>query len=118
MPTCQVWICIVAINPLRPTVSCLLICLFSLALDGRIALRWFVVSSIQFSLFSTPLAEEVLNDRVISLPTGSEDFSFKSTRKNIYEENLFKCEDERFEVGCNYKWYRRKTIDGAPFVVC
>lgn len=33
-----------------------------------------------------------------SIPTGSEDFSFKSTRKNIYEENLFKCEDERFEL--------------------
>ncbi len=46
----------------------------------------------------TPLCEQVLNDTVISIPTGSEDFSFKATRKNIYEENLFKCEDERFEV--------------------
>eukprot|EP00954_Amorphochlora_amoebiformis_P021390 1346080-Amorphochlora_amoeboformis.AAC.3 len=46
----------------------------------------------------TPLCDEVLNNRCISIPTGSEDFSFKATRKNIYEENLFKCEDERFEL--------------------
>mmetsp|Transcript_21997 Transcript_21997/g.42715 ORF Transcript_21997/g.42715 Transcript_21997/m.42715 type:complete len:1011 (+) Transcript_21997:60-3092(+) len=46
----------------------------------------------------TPLCDEVLNNRCISIPTGSEDFSFKSTRKNQYEENLFKCEDERFEL--------------------
>ena len=46
----------------------------------------------------TRLCEEVLNDVAVSIPTGSEDKSFKSTRKNIYEENLFKCEDERFEL--------------------
>jgi hypothetical protein len=46
----------------------------------------------------TPLCDNVLNDVCVSIPTGSEDFSFKSTRKNIYEENLFKCEDERFEL--------------------
>lgn len=46
----------------------------------------------------TTLSDNVLNDKCISIPTGSEDFSFKSTRKNIYEENLFKCEDERFEL--------------------
>lgn len=46
----------------------------------------------------TPLCDEVLNDYFISIPIGSEDYSFKATRKNVYEENLFKCEDERFEV--------------------
>ena len=46
----------------------------------------------------TALCEQVLNDKCISIPTGSEDFSFKATRKNIYEENLFKVEDERFEL--------------------
>jgi len=46
----------------------------------------------------TPLCDTVLNNRCISIPTGSEDFSFKATRKNQYEENLFKCEDERFEL--------------------
>ena len=46
----------------------------------------------------TALCEAVLNDKCISIPTGSEDFSFKATRKNVYEENLFKVEDERFEL--------------------
>jgi len=46
------------------------------------------------------LAEyEVLNDVWVSVPVGSEDnYSFKHLRKNQYEEALFKCEDERFEV--------------------
>ncbi|KAK6588831.1 Sin3 like paired amphipathic helix containing [Cryptosporidium xiaoi] len=41
---------------------------------------------------------ENLNDKWVSIPQGSEDFSFKHMRKNVYEENLFKCEDERFEL--------------------
>jgi hypothetical protein len=45
-----------------------------------------------------PLRSSVLNDVWVSVPTGSEDFSFKVTRKNTYEEALFKCEDERYEV--------------------
>ncbi|KAF4031405.1 C-terminal domain of Sin3a protein [Phytophthora infestans] len=44
------------------------------------------------------LEKEVCNDSWVSVPTGSEDFSFKSMRKNQYEEALFKCEDERFEI--------------------
>lgn len=44
------------------------------------------------------LEKQVCNDRWVSVPTGSEDFSFKSMRKNQYEEALFKCEDERFEI--------------------
>eukprot|EP00826_Nyctotherus_ovalis_P021000 TRINITY_DN16698_c0_g2_i2.p2 TRINITY_DN16698_c0_g2~~TRINITY_DN16698_c0_g2_i2.p2 ORF type:complete len:149 (-),score=27.82 TRINITY_DN16698_c0_g2_i2:47-493(-) len=38
-----------------------------------------------------------LNNLWISVASGSEDFSFKVTRRNIYEEQLCKCEDERFE---------------------
>ncbi|KMS64823.1 hypothetical protein BVRB_042300, partial [Beta vulgaris subsp. vulgaris] len=34
----------------------------------------------------------------ISIPTGTEDQSFKSSRKNQYEEALFKVEDERYEI--------------------
>jgi paired amphipathic helix protein Sin3a len=45
----------------------------------------------------TPLCRSVLNDTWVSVPTGSEDFSFKSMRKNVYEEALFKCEDDRYE---------------------
>lgn len=40
----------------------------------------------------------VLNDVWVSVPTGSEDFSFKHMRRNQYEEALFRCEDEMFEV--------------------
>ncbi|KAG2526444.1 hypothetical protein JM16_003832 [Phytophthora kernoviae] len=44
------------------------------------------------------LDKSVCNDSWVSVPTGSEDYSFKSMRKNQYEEALFKCEDERFEI--------------------
>lgn len=46
----------------------------------------------------TELERKVCNDAWVSVPTGSEDFSFKNMRKNQYEEALFKCEDERFEI--------------------
>lgn len=40
-----------------------------------------------------------LNDQWVSIPIGSEEsYSFKHMRKNQYEEALFKCEDERFEI--------------------
>ena len=41
--------------------------------------------------------EEVLNDTWVSVPVGSED-GFKASRKNQYEEILFKCEDDRYEL--------------------
>ncbi|XP_049849463.1 uncharacterized protein LOC126318704 [Schistocerca gregaria] len=44
------------------------------------------------------ICSQVLNDQWVSLPVGSEDGSFKSTRKNQYEELLFKCEDDRYEL--------------------
>ena len=41
----------------------------------------------------------LLNDDWVSVPTGSEeDFFFKNQRKNQYEEALFRCEDEQFEM--------------------
>ena len=40
----------------------------------------------------------MLNDQYISTTSGSEDFSFKASRKNNYEDALFRCEDERYEV--------------------
>jgi paired amphipathic helix protein Sin3a len=48
--------------------------------------------------FRSKLEKQVCNDSWVSVPTGSEDFSFKNMRKNQYEEALFKCEDERFEI--------------------
>ncbi|XP_020097203.1 paired amphipathic helix protein Sin3-like 4 [Ananas comosus] len=46
----------------------------------------------------TDLGASVLNDIWVSVTSGSEDFSFKHMRKNQYEESLFRCEDDRFEL--------------------
>ena len=41
----------------------------------------------------------VLNDNWVSIPIGSEEsYSFKHMRKNQYEEAIFRCEDDRFEI--------------------
>ena len=46
-----------------------------------------------------PVAQApLLNDDWVSLSTGSEDYSFKLFRKNQYEEALFRCEDDRYEL--------------------
>lgn len=45
------------------------------------------------------MEQSVLNDAWVSIPIGSEEsYSFKHMRKNQYEEALFKCEDDRFEI--------------------
>ena len=42
---------------------------------------------------------KVLNDIWVSLPVGSEEsYTFRHMRRNTYEEQLFRCEDERFEI--------------------
>ncbi|KAK9125519.1 hypothetical protein Scep_014365 [Stephania cephalantha] len=46
----------------------------------------------------TELGGQVLNDHWVSVTSGSEDYSFKHMRKNQYEESLFRCEDDRFEL--------------------
>ena len=46
----------------------------------------------------TTLCKEVLNDTFVSFPCWSEDSTFVTSKKNQYEELLFRCEDERFEV--------------------
>ncbi|KAJ6845405.1 paired amphipathic helix protein Sin3-like 4 [Iris pallida] len=46
----------------------------------------------------TELGASVLNDCWVSVTSGSEDYSFKHMRKNQYEESLFRCEDDRFEL--------------------
>jgi len=48
--------------------------------------------------YRTDLAAELLNDNWVSVTSGSEDYSFKHMRKNQYEESLFCCEDDRFEL--------------------
>ncbi|KAL6958690.1 hypothetical protein U1Q18_045413 [Sarracenia purpurea var. burkii] len=44
------------------------------------------------------LGAQVLNDHWVSVTSGSEDYSFKHMRRNQYEESLFRCEDDRFEL--------------------
>ncbi|GMH41270.1 hypothetical protein BSKO_09180 [Bryopsis sp. KO-2023] len=46
----------------------------------------------------TVTGEAVLQDELASVTTGTEDSSFKHMRKNQYEENLFRCEDERYDL--------------------
>lgn len=47
----------------------------------------------------TVLCDEVLNDEMVSCAVfESEDSGFVSSKKNQYEDALFKCEDERFEM--------------------
>uniref|UniRef100_A0A7I4FH13 Histone deacetylase interacting domain-containing protein n=1 Tax=Physcomitrium patens TaxID=3218 RepID=A0A7I4FH13_PHYPA len=46
----------------------------------------------------TALGNSVLNDSWVSVTSGSEDYSFKHMRKNQYEESLFRCEDDRYEL--------------------
>ncbi|XP_074274489.1 paired amphipathic helix protein Sin3-like 3 isoform X2 [Silene latifolia] len=46
----------------------------------------------------TEIGAQVLNDHWVSVTSGSEDYSFKHMRKNQYEESLFRCEDDRFEL--------------------
>lgn len=47
----------------------------------------------------TLLCDEVLNDEMLSCPSfESEDSGFMASKKNQYEDALFKCEDERYEM--------------------
>ncbi|XP_051147504.1 paired amphipathic helix protein Sin3-like 4 [Andrographis paniculata] len=47
----------------------------------------------------TKIGDEVLNDNWICVASEeNKDYSSKHMLKNPYEENLFKCEDERFEL--------------------
>ncbi|XP_051176886.1 paired amphipathic helix protein Sin3a isoform X2 [Leptopilina boulardi] len=46
----------------------------------------------------TSLCKEVLNDTWVSFPTWSEDSTFVTSRKTQYEEFIYRCEDERFEL--------------------
>ncbi|OWK12125.1 hypothetical protein Celaphus_00003018 [Cervus elaphus hippelaphus] len=49
----------------------------------------------------TAICKEVLNDTWVSFPSWSEDSTFVSSKKTPYEEQLHRCEDERFEVPCS-----------------
>jgi len=47
----------------------------------------------------TKMEDEVLNDEWITFPFGHEDnYTFRHMMKNQHEEELFKCEEDRFEI--------------------
>lgn len=46
----------------------------------------------------TPLCKEVLNDTWVSFPSWSEDSTFVTSKKTQFEEHIYRCEDERFEL--------------------
>lgn len=46
----------------------------------------------------TALCNEVINDTWVSFPSWSEDSTFVASRKTQYEEHIYRCEDERYEV--------------------
>ncbi|KAM3133017.1 hypothetical protein pb186bvf_014873 [Paramecium bursaria] len=50
---------------------------------------------------------DVLNHLWVSVPFGSEDYSFSIMRKNSFEEQLFKIEDEMYEYDLNINSYKR-----------
>ncbi|CAH1252012.1 SIN3A [Branchiostoma lanceolatum] len=46
----------------------------------------------------TVLCKQVLNDTWVSFPSWSEDSTFVTSRKTQYEEHIYRCEDERYEL--------------------
>ncbi|KAH9619280.1 hypothetical protein KSS87_011947 [Heliosperma pusillum] len=59
---------------------------------------WLPIYPIPTASQRSEIGERVLNDYWVSVTSGSEDYSFKHMRRNQYEESLFKCEDDRFEL--------------------
>ncbi|XP_072020842.1 paired amphipathic helix protein Sin3a-like [Amphiura filiformis] len=46
----------------------------------------------------TSLCNQVINDTWVSFPSWSEDSTFVASRKTQYEEHIYRCEDERYEL--------------------
>lgn len=67
----------------------------------RLGASYCIIPPSQEALVSssrTQLCKEVLNDQWVSFPTWSEDSTFVGSRKTQYEEYMYRCEDERFEM--------------------
>ena len=65
---------------------------------------------------SLPLCNQVINDTWVSFPSWSEDSTFVASRKTQYEEHIYRCEDERYEVG-NCVSLSELTLTGFCFVL-
>ncbi|KAL1222790.1 Paired amphipathic helix protein Sin3-like 6 [Cardamine amara subsp. amara] len=53
---------------------------------------------VEIPSYRNTLGRKTLNDHLVSVTSGSEDYSFSHMRKNQYEESLFRCEDDRYEM--------------------
>ncbi|CAH2038379.1 unnamed protein product [Thlaspi arvense] len=53
---------------------------------------------VEIPRYRNTLGKKTLNDHLVSVTSGSEDYSFSHMRKNQYEESLFRCEDDRYEM--------------------
>ena len=58
---------------------------------------------------TTSQVDMALNSTWVSVPFGSEDYSFQIMRKNTFEEQLFKIEDEKYEYDFNILQYRKTS---------
>ncbi|XP_010462623.1 PREDICTED: paired amphipathic helix protein Sin3-like 6 [Camelina sativa] len=54
--------------------------------------------AVEIPSYRNTLGKKTLNDHLVSVTSGSEDYSFSHMRKNQYEESLFRCEDDRYEM--------------------
>ncbi|KAJ0237597.1 Paired amphipathic helix protein Sin3-like 6 [Hirschfeldia incana] len=52
---------------------------------------------VEIPRYRNALGKKILNDHLVSVTSGSED-AFSHMRKNQYEESLFRCEDDRYEM--------------------
>ncbi|KAL0694479.1 hypothetical protein Bca4012_061659 [Brassica carinata] len=52
---------------------------------------------VEIPRYRNALGKKILNDHLVSVTSGSED-TFSHMRKNQYEESLFRCEDDRYEM--------------------
>jgi len=53
---------------------------------------------VEIPRYRNALGKKILNDHLVSVTSGSEDYSFSHMRKNQYEESLFRCEDDRYDL--------------------
>lgn len=84
---------LVMLNVLPFPTGFLFVCLFNLFIENGKSPESFVTLLFQFLFYP-----KVLNDTWVSFPSWSEDSTFVSSKKTQYEEHIYRCEDERFEV--------------------
>lgn len=75
----------------------MLLLLICFTLDNTVNSEQVWPSGLVTQVTVFPLVQ-VLNDTWVSFPSWSEDSTFVSSKKTPYEEQLHRCEDERFEV--------------------